>query len=217
MYTESGSSFFEIESKNEKKEKAALFYETLITSLKKQGGIPYTDVGDLYRELKNETCIVRREDPKKILETFGEGKELSIARQQEDRVPYANAVEWKLEYGDRGISAAFLEGHGDAFGIVTIVAFERGVDLDVERVPSSQRATNMDHQLMRTISGSIHPQDVRFVIIRIPIDRFPVEEMTEAEREKLDEWREDGTIHKKATFLFRGITFEKGRAQKQAA
>lgn len=217
MYTEGASGFFETETKHEKRENATLFYETLVMSLKERGGITYTNVADLYRELKNETCVIRREDPKKILETFGEGKELRIAKQPEDRAPHANAVEWKPEYGDRGISTAFLEGHGDAFGIVTVLAFKRGTDLDMERVPSSQRAIKIDHQLMRTISGSIHPQDVRFVIIRIPIDRFPVEEMTEEERERLDEWREDSATHKKATFLFRGIAFEKERKQKQAA
>ncbi|MCR4312459.1 MAG: hypothetical protein NUV56_04200 [Candidatus Uhrbacteria bacterium] len=188
-------------------------YRQLVGELIAQGGVMHDDVNDIYRTVHDDV-IVRRDSPEVIGSSVGKGKDLVLALDEKLGAPYANAVVWSSRHGSRGLENAFLEGHAHADGLVTVVGFTPE-HIVVQTVPNvAQAFTSIDRTLVRSATGNVTPDDVRFVLFRLPIDRFPVEEMTEAEYQRYEEWNEEGG-RRDPIFIFRGMTFE--NRQKVAA
>ncbi len=205
------------ESPEAKAEIAKGFYAELETAISSFGGELTADMNQVYNTSNNQELIVRREDPVRILESLEEGDDLVIG-QKENLGEYANALSWKSSYGSNGLRHAFLEGHGQYLGIVTVIGFRKGDQLTVSPVTNLlKESSSPDRDLIRSVSGRVQPQDIAFIAIRIPVQRFNRSLMTENELDTLEEWEETEKEGREPLFIYRGASFNQVQEAKQAA
>lgn len=168
----------------------------------------YSDMNKLYDVLKGEEMIVRRDAPDRIMQAIEDNTPLHIEFPPGER--YTNAVLWSSNKGTRGLENAYLEGHGTANGVVTVMGVRREGVPDIIELPDSKRElAGLDRTLVRSVRGAIDPKDILFVTLRIPADAFPKNEMTGAELEKYEETAEAKASGERATplFIHRGYLF----------
>jgi len=156
-----------------------------------------SDVNSLYHAFRNQNLLVRREDPLRFLSTTAAGQPLKIEFDPNlaDVVgeKYANCAEWSYDSGERGLKNAFLEGNaslGDS--LVFVVGFKPGKDLKVNDISADKKFVHdLDRTLVRSAEGSVNPNDLMFVVVRVPAKFFPKNEMTGAE---LDAWEKEAEV-----------------------
>jgi hypothetical protein len=171
--------------------------------------IEYTDISKMYHDLPSGELIVRRENPEALMHTLNENDPLKI--EFVGNTPYANSVAWnpKLD-GTRGLDNAMLEGYGHVNNVVTIYGFEKPEDFYFEQHPeSSQIFAGIDRLRVRTASGFVPSEAIRFVTVRTPIQGFPENRMTEEEQDAFWEYMETEASKRKPTFIYRGFLFTK--------
>ncbi len=200
----------------QRKEIVKMVFDALKDEFVSLGASYEVDIDTLYRSLPDGSFIVRREDPERVIRAVAQHTDLSIGLDPTlaHHGAYANSVEWSRRDGSRGLDTAFLEGVSHLGGIVTVVGSVPGADLEVrsvtpERTPS---ARGTDRRLVRSVSGRIHPEDIRFVVLRIPSQFFPEDELTDAEQEALDEAEEAAPRRP----IFRGFRFPDVHEQRAA-
>lgn len=185
-------------------EKVELMQETaieILTTLGEAGGVEYEDITALYKNLDDEKLIVRREDPTRLLESILNKTPLHVMFPEDTR--YSNAVIWEPRYAERGLANAYLEGYGSKNGIVTIVGMRPDSNIDIQKMPdASQEFAGLDRAHVYSISGDIKTENIVFIIVRIPIDAFPPDLMTEEEADILFELQQ-----KKSTDMSSGVEF----------
>lgn len=113
-----------------------------------------------------------------------------------------------------------------------VEAFDpNGEDIVVEEIENPIKFLEVggemvDRTTYRATSGTIHREDLRFVLMGVVASRFPKEQMTEGELEKLEEyeieieeWEEDkkGKNRPDPVFVVRAFTFDEVQQQAQAA
>lgn len=193
-------------------EKIELMQETaieILTTLAEAGGAEYEDITALYKNLDDEKLIVRREDPTRLLESILNETPLHVAFPEDTR--YSNAVIWEPRYAERGLANAYLEGYGSKNGIVTIVGMKPDSNIDIQKMPdASQEFAGLDRAHVYSISGDIKTENIVFVIVRIPIDAFPPDLMTEEEADILFELQQKKStdMPSKVEFIQRGYLFK---------
>lgn len=162
-----------------------------------------TDVSAMYREIPDTTLVVRREDPRALLNLYERNDPIEIKFVGD--TPYANSVEWHPRTdGVRGIDNAMLEGYGHMDGVVTLYGFEQPEGFFLEKHAESQQVfAGIDRVRVRTAAGLVSQEDVRFITVRVPILGFPEERMTEEERDLL--WEVKSGVHKTPKFIYRGF------------
>jgi len=168
----------------------------------------FTDMAKMYRQLTGDKLIVRREDPGNLFRLIIDKEPLEIGFV--GGTPYANAVEWSPEFdGTHGLDNAFLEGYSHLDQIVTVYGFEPTEGFHVEKLNDSQaNFAGIDRTRVRSISGFVPPEAVRFVTLRIPIQAFPEERMTGEEKDRLWEY-EESPGPRRAVFIYRGFLAKK--------
>ena len=204
-------------SVEQSREAARAAYGRLVDSLVAMGATLHPDINDIYRSKRfgNDRMIVRKENPADLIRTIARGLPHQIGLDAQLGDLYPNAVVWNPNDGSRGIEIAYLEGHGNIGGFVTVVGFAPSDRVRVREIPGiGIGLTGTDRSLVRCATGKILPEDVRFLMLRIPIDRFPVEQMTEGERETYEEWVDAGEPAQKE-FISRGLTFERFLREEQ--
>lgn len=161
------------------------FKESLIHA----GYTEFTQPSEGYGHLPATSLIVRREDPLALLKLIGEKKPYTIMQEENER--YENAVEWNPSLdGVKGISNAYSEGRGQLNSVVAVAGI-LPKNLTVETLEhSSETIQNTDRHNIRSISGTVSPEDTLFISLRVPGHLFPPEEMTEEESEKLFDYEE---------------------------
>ncbi len=170
----------------------------------------------MYDSVKGE-IVIRRDDPRKLEQTLARGLDLSLEFDPKLGGPYANSALWSKNAGNRGLENAFLEGHGHVDGLIAVVGFVPNQQMRIQAVPDlAGSLTGLDRSLVRSVSGTIALEDVRFIVLRMPIDHFPEEDMTDEELERLDEWRIE-MKRKNPVFIFRGLTFNQDRDRQRLA
>lgn len=189
-----------------KKDRAKGFYLDIIQNLEDLGGKISTRINVINDVVDDKGVIVRREHPVKLFQLITGHEPLSI--RPDDGLVYANAVEWKPSKGSVGLATAFTEGFGEYEGLVTVIGFKKNRDMNVvyPRGLASYQA-GMDRDLVRCVQGEMFLDDLRFVIFRIPADRFPIEEMTLVERDKYEDWLDERETPRKPFYIFRAVTF----------
>jgi hypothetical protein len=185
-------------------------WDALKDAFTASGGVFYENVSEVYRELKGQNLLVRRDDPKRISDAVTKKNVIELAFDPTVGGRYANASLWSADGDQSGLANAFTEGHAHAGGLVAVMGFDRG-SLKVEPVPGLKGVGGTRRHLVRGVEGRISPENIRFVVIAVPASFFPEDEMTEDERELLDE------AHGGARRVFRGFLFPKAEEGKKAA
>ncbi len=196
--------------------------EQLLTKLRHLGLKETANVQSIYQKNWGE-LVVRRENPENLLAAIFQKEPLPIGPQvnaiNTEGTNYLNATLWKK--GEDSIAGAFLEGRSDLAGIVLVEAFQPSDSIQVKEVPnqpgfireSDGRIT--DRSRYRFIHGKVNPEDFRFLIMRVPADRFPKSRMTETELDawenyeiEREEFESEGKGKKpRPPFIFRGFEF----------
>lgn len=199
-------------SKLEMRERERLVAETaedMIELFKEHNAEEFKDVGKMYSSLPGEKIFVRRDSPERVLDLVANGKPLEISFPEGER--YSNAVEWSQGLANRGLENAYLEGYGQLNSLVTVVGFKKNPDIDVQTLPdASQQFAGLDRSFVRSIKGTVAPEDLLFVSLRIPSFAYPKEKMTDAELERHEAYEEKRTDKgpSSPTFIHRGFLFK---------
>ncbi|NBS41628.1 hypothetical protein EBS80_03125 [bacterium] len=188
---------------------ARKLYEKIVNGFVRQGATMHENVNDVYRAFPGNRMIVRRDHPQRIEETLLRGEELPISLDAKVGAAYPNAVAWSSYDGLRGLENAFTEGFGHVAGLVAVVGFQPNDQMRVRDVEDlSGGLTGVDRSLIRCVAGMVSPDDLRFLVLRLPADRFPIEQMTSTEYEAFEEWNEQPRKGE-PMYIFRGLTFER--------
>lgn len=198
-------------SKLEMPERERLVAETaedMIELFKEHGAEEFSDVSKMYRLLPHEEVFVRRDSPERILDLIANEKPLEISFPEGER--YSNAVEWTKDLSNRGLENAYLEGYGQLNSLVTVIGFRKNSDIDVQILPdASQQFAGLDRSFVRSIQGTIAPEDLIFVSLRIPSFAYPEEKMTENELDRHQAYEDKRTDKGPSSpaFIHRGFLF----------
>lgn len=182
----------------------------VLETFRSTDAVEYKEIKDMYIALKGMDILVRRESPERISEMIQTNHSFNIDFPEGQR--YSNAVMWNSNLGSRGLENTYLEGYGQLNGIVTVFGFAPNDSMSIERLPdATQHFAGLDRTFVRSIQGAVHPEDVIFISVRIPIHVLPDEELTERELEARDTYNEkrDNRGHTIPTFVHRGFLFSK--------
>lgn len=192
-------------------EQAEIFmqaYEVLEESLEELGGRA-VEGGD-NREImglakKYPSLIVRRESPKALIGALATGDFLHIRFDPEAHGgdPYPNAA--TIGSDASGMRVPFQRGFGGVSKeeggkgkIITIAGFLPGKRLHVERMSREaypHYKASAERNMIRMVSGEVSPEELKFIMFRIPRSYAPEEFATEIEEEQQ-------TFFYTRTFLF---------------
>jgi len=173
------------------------------------GGVFYDDINEFYHDLRGN-FVVRMESPERVVNSVGMHKDLKISPQKD----HPNVVEWRSEYGSVGLRDAFLEGTGMLGGLITVIGFRKGKGIRVSDVGEEEKEMfGRERGLVRIAKGKAHPEDMQFVILRLPIECFPEDEITSQDRTSIQKYNQH--------YVFRGFAFnesaETAREERLAA
>jgi len=142
------------------------------------------DVNSVYAGMKSENCLVRVETLSRVLETIELKTPLEISSDTESH--YANAVIPEQE----GLKLAFAEGQAPG-PIRTMVAFGKTIigfktdHISVSEIDFSEtdiRNVKERKYLCRHVVGDLEPEDIRFLVMRIPYKLILEKNLTEEEK-----------------------------------
>lgn len=191
-------------SPQEIQERCKGLIQELLDSLKQSFELHLSpDVSHIYSEMQREQLLARVESVAKVLECIAEHKPISVGNAEHH---YANAVTPEPE----GLRIAMAEA--DAIGPVRLLV---GLDLkaligfktdhlevvEIDESEFDHRDTGLRSSLCRHVVGEILPEDLRYMIMRIPRRYFPEESLTDTEKEQTSQ------------FIFRGAKIPAGRKE----
>ncbi len=163
------------------------------------------EVSIFYGEMQRQNLLARVESVQKVIECISAGIPISVGKHESH---YANAVTAELE----GLRIAMSEA--DVIGPVRLLV---GLDLkaligfksdhiEVTEIDDSEfdfRDTGLRKSMCRHITGEILPEDIRYVIMRIPRGYFPEEDLLP---------NEEG---QSIPFIFRGASVKASRVGRE--
>lgn len=172
------------------KERSVQAYKDLTEFFLAHGAELISDVNKIYHRYQTsekDALIVRREDPEKVTGLMADRPidlafDPKVSGDRGDK--YANCAVWP--YGASpvaGIRNAFLEGRGMAGPIVTLTAIRPNPENTTVETPSDHlmKVGDINREAVRIVSGQIEKADLEFVILRMPREFFPEENLTEEE------------------------------------
>ena len=168
--------------KNEREKK--LYYDLFKSYFEENGAVEYAEWQKKLKEMGSDT-IVRRENPKEVLNVLENGQPLHIDNSA-DYGKYPNAA--ILGNDLTGLKIALAGGFekiGEGSVAIT-VGFKPSGNLIIEDLPNGE-FTNFkgnERRLTKIAEGDIPLEDIKFFLLRMPHDFFPEEEMTDFELEK---------------------------------
>lgn len=192
-------------------EKANETYAEIKTYLEDSGGEFHEDVNEVYAKYNSgEPLVVRRENPSVLIELIN-GKDISmgfdpkVSLSEGDK--YANCALWPHGSVEKtsGIANAFLEGRGNAGPIVMVAGYVQNRDhMTIEEpVDKMLEVGTISRENVKILSGLVKPEDLEFIILRIPIKFFDHNNLSASEQERLSKGQ--------LTQIFRGYTFSKNK------
>lgn len=191
------------------------FFELARKAFLDAGAEEYLSLQEMYRRCPSD-LIVRREKPEQILSVIQNEKSFEL-RPDNKLAKYANAVLWSPSDGPRGLENAFLEGISHKDGVVTVFGFEPQEDATIDYVPDATGGVlNVDRSLVRSVSATVTPESVRFIVLRIPIQQYSEKEMTDLELERLDRYERSISAKPNPQYICRGYFFP-GKEEKEMA
>ena len=194
-------------SDKEKEQAVYSAYLGIKKAFEKAGGEHYEDVNGIYEKFRNDDLIIRRENLERLSNAILEQQDLEIKFHNNTKQEYPNCTQWDPYAYDRAIRTAFLEGFERSNdGIAVCVGFRKGQDLKVNDLnPKFKEVGNIRRDTIRSASGEVHPEDIRFVVMQLPVKFFPEEALTDKEHDRVHD-TSNGTS-KKSMHVFRGFVF----------
>lgn len=158
--------------------------------LKEAGGKFYNDMNSFYESLDSSVLYVRREHPLRIFNTLenNENLQISFDHSKNSNKPYENSVRWNKSYGSKGIDTAFIEGTAELHGISTLMGFESDNAI-IHDVPKNNTFKTTDRNLVVSFEGTVSRENIKFIILRIPLLYCPDFILSEDEKEEKEEIR----------------------------
>lgn len=174
----------EVKDPSLRREAVARIVADAVEAARVIGGEYFEDVDELYRQYAVADTLVRRDDPARLLDVAVDAEPyvVSFAGKQ----PFANGA----AFGPRGegMANALLEGFsGDV--VAAVVGFDGG-SVDAQTVPDAgitkrrPGGASLSRAYVRAISGTVAPDDLRFIILRIPKAFFPDDQLRPEEEER---------------------------------
>ncbi len=185
-----------------------LTFEDIDHNLKNLGASEFTDTTGMAKAMPAGELVVRREHPDAVMDLLN-GTPLQV-KPFSDGVRYANCAIWDTRT-PAGLNNAFLEGYSEKNHVVAVLGFAQGPDMDVANLEeSADTFAGMERKNVRSFTGALESDDIRFVLLRMPLEALKEEQMTEVEIERYDEMLERRLkgINEPA-FAYRGYTFPK--------
>lgn len=137
--------------------------------------------------MENPSLILRREDPRELINALSHKRALHILFQRGDK-PYPNAA--SAGFNLEGIEIPYTRGFGkiQEGAVVFITGFTPGKTLRVEGLSENpgelSRFKGRTRTLIRSVSGDVPLPNLKFVILRMPRHYFPEDKLTEEEIEQ---------------------------------
>ncbi len=155
--------------------------------LKSKGFVEFESMTDAYKKIDDKTLVVRREDPRKVLQLLGEPGHYEVGFES-DR--YSNCVEWNpYTDGSRGIHNAYMEGMTNLNSVVTVIGFNRQPDQDIVKLPdASINFHGLERDKVRSFKGTITLENVAVINLRIPGHLLSEAKLTIEELDRVDEY-----------------------------
>ena len=183
-----------------------IFVHHVMETLRGMDGEYHENVTDIYNKIK-ERVLIRREHPKNVFKSLLEDKDIplffneSFDSEEEGDTSYYNATQWDGA-GDDSLKNPFVEGHSHFGNVVTMIGFDKGDDIVEHKIegPHNPTEDGIHYDKNVSLSGNIHPDDIKFLITRIPTRTLKEEDLTEKELERMEE----GEV----THVFRGVYFD---------
>lgn len=206
------------------------FAAEIIESLKERGLVMHTDVNALYKRPWGD-LIVRRESPQRLTKALVNDADIELSFGGTFGEKFLNTAVWNPSTNPETLRWAIREGFSKAGGLFMVEAFDpHGRDIRVEKIDNPIRTLRVGDEIVdrttyRATSGKIHPEDLRFVLMGVVATRFPKEQMTQEEQERLEEyeaeleeWEENPRLGKRPdpVFVLRGFTFDRYEQAKAA-
>jgi len=187
-----------------KKELLALLYLQIQKTLIKEGATLITDVNQLYQKYNNKQILVRRGDLIEMVKSLKDQGGIKLGFDPKLGFEYNNCALWSNAWGTRGLENAFVEGWSETGGIVAVLGFRQGDNLQMKKLKENlNEPFTIDRSGVRCASGVVTKKDLEFILVRVPADRFPKVELTEHDI-KLLELAEGND---KPEFVFRAFAF----------
>lgn len=168
----------------------------LLLELPGHGWHPVSDVNELYRTQRGE-LIVRRESPQRLLDAVINKHDLELSFGADFGPKYFNSAIW-TSHTPETMRWAMQEGFSKAGGMTVVEMIDPEVsqiqsEMIETSVPSIKMANGevIDRLKYRATSGTVRPKDLRFILVATIAQRFPVEQMTQEEHHRFDEWQEE--------------------------
>ncbi len=194
------------ESLEKRQELVRYALETLKDSFAESGGSYHQDINEVYEIAQGNSLIVRRHDLEKLVEAITNHTDLEISPDPNVGEAYPNCAEWKYDLGPRGLQNALLEGHAQLGGLVTVAGFKKGGSLEIKSV-NTENISGLDRDLVRFVRGRVHPEEIEFIVLRIPATLLPQGELTPFEQKMLEREVKKPKERQKIIQVFRGFTF----------
>lgn len=163
----------------------------------KHGWVPVLDVNDLYRSQQGE-LIVRRESPQRLMDAVLNDHDLNLSF---ENVPsdqkYLNSAIWSTMRPET-MRWAMQEGMNMTGGLSVVEVIDPTVsDIQVESIENAiptivmPSGETIDRSTYRATSGTVRPEDLRFIVVATVAQRFPIDQMTQDEKDRFDEWQDE--------------------------
>lgn len=217
------------ESKMES-ELVSRFAAEIMKSLQAKGFVMHRNVNALLRRGWGD-LIVRRESPQRLTKALVGGADIELSFGGTFGEKYLNSAVWNSTTRPETLRWAIQEGFSSAGGLFMVEAFDpHGQDIVVEKIDNPIKTLKVGDEMIdrttyRATSGKIHPEDLRFVLMGVVATRFPREQMTDEEIERLEEfeiemaeWKENpqGKKRPDPVFVVRGFTSDQLEQAKAA-
>lgn len=206
------------------------FATEIIEAFQEKGLTMHTDVNAVYKRPWG-TLMVRRESPQRLVEALVDEEDVELSFGGTFGEKYLNSAVWDPTMTPETLRWAIQEGFSKGGGLFMVEAFDpKGRDLLVEQIDNPIKQLKVgdeviDRTTYRATSGKIHPEDMRFVLMGVVASRFPRDQMTDEEIDRLEayevEMEEWGENPKRNTrpdpvFVLRAFTFDRENLQEAA-
>lgn len=168
----------------------------LLVELPGHGWHPVSDVSELYRSQRGE-LIVRKESPQRLLDAVINKHDLELSFGADFGEKYFNSAVW-TPHTPETMRWAMQEGFNKAGGLTVVEMIDPAVsNIQSEMIETSVPSIKMpngeviNRLMYRATSGTVRPEDLRFILVATIAQRFPVDQMTEEEHHRFDEWQEE--------------------------
>ena len=164
--------------------------------LEASGATYFDDINKLYKIIQHGDFIVRRDEMEPLVRLVGKKESIAIKlnpQGTQHSEKYANCCEYnpQIDHDAKAIKTAFLQGRSNIGGIATVYGFKKNDKLIVSEIASETRERlGISDSSVKSVEGEIAPDDLKFVVMKIPATVFPEAEMTDEEADAFYEYLE---------------------------